>query len=70
MTNATDKLIAIDDLGKMLGGRSRASIYRDIERLPNFPKPLKVGSSTRFRLSDAQQYIAGLGEGSKIVEAA
>lgn len=70
MTNATDKLITIDALGEMLGGRSRASIYRDVENLPNFPQPLKLGASTRFRLSDAQSYISGLGEGSKIVEAA
>ena len=70
MADSADRLIAIDELGEMLGGRSRASIYRDIGSLPNFPQPLKLGASTRFRLSDAQRYIAGLGEGSQSAEAA
>jgi len=55
-----DKLITIEELGEMLGGRGRASVYRDIRNLLNFPQPVKLGSSTRFRLSDVESYIASL----------
>ena len=37
--------------------RSRASIYRDIER-GDFPEPLKVGHSSRWRSSDLHAFIA------------
>ncbi|WP_457650689.1 helix-turn-helix transcriptional regulator [Profundibacter sp.] len=36
--------------------RSRASIYRDIKR-GNFPKPIKLGNSSRWRVSDLQKII-------------
>lgn len=38
--------------------RSRASIYRDIER-GTFPRPIKIGHSSRWRLSDLRAVIAG-----------
>ena len=37
--------------------RSRASVYRDIER-GSFPKPLKIGHSSRWRSSDLRTFIA------------
>ena len=37
--------------------RSRASIYRDIER-GTFPQPVKVGFSSRWRLSQLRAVIA------------
>lgn len=54
-----DKLINIDGLADALGGVGRASIYRYIKTLPNFPQPVKVGSATRFRMSDVQAFIEG-----------
>ena len=36
--------------------RSRASIYRDINR-GDFPKPIKLGNSSRWRVSDLQKII-------------
>ncbi|MDO5632526.1 MAG: AlpA family phage regulatory protein [Paracoccus sp. (in: a-proteobacteria)] len=39
---------------------SRASIYRDIAR-GEFPAPLKIGSSSRWRLSDVRAVVAGTG---------
>jgi predicted DNA-binding transcriptional regulator AlpA len=53
-----DKLINIDALSEALGGIGRASIYRYIKTVPDFPQPVKVGASTRFRLSDVQAFIA------------
>ena len=37
--------------------RSRASIYRDI-KCGTFPKPSKIGSSSRWRLSELRAVIA------------
>ena len=54
------RLITISELSDMLGGRSRASVYRDILNLPGFPQPIKVGGATRFRLSDVESYIVSL----------
>jgi prophage regulatory protein len=36
--------------------RSRASIYRDIKR-GAFPGPIKLGHSSRWRMSDLQKII-------------
>lgn len=58
----TDRLLNIDELAAALGGMGRASIYRHIKNLPDFPPPVKVGAATRFRESDVQAYIAGIGE--------
>ncbi len=57
-----DRLISFDDLREDLGGISRASIYRHIKNLPGFPQPVKICKTTRFRESDVQAYIAGIGE--------
>jgi len=52
---AFDNLINIAALVKMLQ-RSRASIYRDV-KAGSFPKPLKLGGSSRWRLSEVQAWI-------------
>lgn len=65
----TDRLISIGDLSTALGGRSRASIYRDIRRVPGFPQPVKIGASTRFRQSDLDAFLEGLaGQTGEVVE--
>ncbi|WP_340110128.1 helix-turn-helix transcriptional regulator [Pikeienuella sp. HZG-20] len=51
----TGRLVDMSTLNKMLQ-RSRASIYRDIER-SEFPGPLKLGRSSRWRLSEVMAYI-------------
>jgi len=58
--HTTDNLIQISALVEMLQ-RSRASIYRDIKR-GAFPKPLKLGSSSRWRRSEIEAYIDELAE--------
>ncbi|WP_170449179.1 helix-turn-helix transcriptional regulator [Ruegeria arenilitoris] len=50
-----DKLVDIRTVCATLC-RSRASIYRDIER-GEFPKPIKLGHSSRWRMSDLNKII-------------
>lgn len=54
-----DRFISINKLADSLGGISRATIYRHIKNLDHFPKPVKVGSLTRFRQSDVEKFILG-----------
>ena len=54
-----DKLINLDQLSTQLGGIGRATIYRHIKNLTDFPQPVKVGAATRFRESDVQRIIRG-----------
>jgi predicted DNA-binding transcriptional regulator AlpA len=56
---ATDDLDVLVDLKTVCRAltRSRASIYRDIKR-GTFPKPSKVGSSSRWRMSQVRAAIA------------
>lgn len=41
-------LITLSDLQRKMGGRSRSSIYRDIE-LGRLPKPIKFGARLYWR---------------------
>lgn len=50
-----DPLLTIDGVVTILG-RSRASIYRDIQR-GEFPAALKLGGSSRWRAADVQAHI-------------
>ena len=45
------KYLRINDLREKLGGRARASIYRDVE-LGRLPRPFKLGSSIYWVESD------------------
>ncbi|WP_340110601.1 helix-turn-helix transcriptional regulator [Pikeienuella sp. HZG-20] len=56
----TDRLIDMSTVTKMLQ-RSRATIYRDIGR-SEFPGPLKLGRSSRWRLSEVMAYIEARSE--------
>lgn len=53
-----DTLIPVSALVETLQ-RSRASIYRDIKR-GVFPKPLKLGGSSRWRRSEVEAFIESL----------
>lgn len=54
---SNDKLINIKTVCETLC-RSRASIYRDIQR-EDFPAPIKLGGSSRWRLSDVMAILHG-----------
>jgi len=53
--NLNDKLVTIKTVCETLC-RSRASIYRDIQR-GDFPEPIKLGGSSRWRMSDLNKII-------------
>lgn len=55
-TEINDRLVDIKTVCATLA-RSRASIYRDIER-GDFPKPIKRGHSSRWRVSDLNRIVA------------
>lgn len=54
------ELVRISKIVEMLQ-RSRASIYRDIQK-GEFPKPLKIGNSSRWLLAEIQDYVAACGQ--------
>ena len=60
---AIDRLVPIDAVCNALS-RSRASIYRDIER-GNFPKPYKIGGSSRWPISAVRAAIAAARPGDR-----
>ena len=53
-----DRLVKIQELCEILG-ISKATVYRKITQLPEFPKPIKISTATRFRESDVQTFIRG-----------
>ena len=55
MNQANDTLVDLKTVCNTLS-RSRASIYRDIKR-GDFPEPIKLGGSSRWRLSDLNKII-------------
>lgn len=57
LTIESDRLIDLKTVCMILS-RSRASIYRDIGR-GDFPEPIKLGHSSRWRVSDLNKIIEG-----------
>lgn len=55
-----ERLVDMSTVAKMLQ-RSRATIYRDIGR-NEFPSPLKLGRSSRWKLSEVMAYIEARSE--------
>ena len=53
------RLITFDELREKLANRSRASIYRDIER-GQIPKPLKIGRSVYWEETQIREHIKKL----------
>lgn len=57
------RLITFEELRETLANRSRASIYRDIER-GCIPKPLKIGRSVYWEETQIREHIKKLLEAS------
>ncbi len=55
----TERLVDIKTVCAVLC-RSRASIYRDIQR-GDFPEPIKLRGSSRWKLSDLNKVMNGEG---------
>lgn len=51
--------LAFTALQRKLGGRSRSSVYRDVE-LGRLPKPIKIGSRLYWNEADVDAAIASL----------
>ena len=51
------RYLTLKDLQDKLGGRSRSSLYRDVE-LGRLPKPLKFGSRLYWAEADIEAAIA------------
>ena len=58
-----NRYITFDQLSEKLGGRSRSSIYRDLEngRLPN---PVRVGSRLYWCEEEVEEFLRALGQGA------
>jgi len=57
------RLITFTELREKLANRSRASIYRDIER-GQIPKPMKIGRSVYWEETQIREHIKKLLEAS------
>ena len=57
------RLITFAELREKLANRSRASIYRDIER-GQIPKPLKIGRSVYWEETQISEHLKDLMEAS------
>jgi len=57
------RLITFAELREKLAKRSRASIYRDIER-GQIPKPMKIGRSVYWEETQISEHIKKLMEAS------
>ena len=57
------RLINFNELREKLANRSRASIYRDIER-GQIPKPLKIGRSVYWEETQITKHLENLLEAS------
>ena len=45
-------------------GKHRSWPWRELKKDPNFPKPVKIGGSTRWWLADIEAWERGLVEAS------
>jgi predicted DNA-binding transcriptional regulator AlpA len=61
MTHTTQKYLSFAEIQEKLGGRSRSSIYRDVEfgRLPN---PIKIGARLYWDEAEVDAAIQNLKE--------
>lgn len=50
-------LLTINEVAQMFSV-SRVTIWRWNKEVPDFPKAIKIGGSTRWRKSDLEKYIA------------
>ncbi|GGE57480.1 helix-turn-helix transcriptional regulator [Actibacterium pelagium] len=53
------RLLTFKELGEILGGRSRSSIYRDVEK-GRLPKPVHLGGRVYWRSNEVEEFLGGL----------
>lgn len=57
MGNFRNRYITLDDLCAKLGGRSRSSIYRDLEN-GNIPNPIRIGARLYWIEEEVDHFLA------------
>lgn len=57
----SSKYLSLTQLSAKLGGRSRTSIYRDVDA-GRLPRPVKLGSRLYWREAEIDSLMSGLGE--------
>ncbi len=55
------KYLTVNELSRMLGGRSRSSIYRDV-KAGRLPKPFKYGALNYWRTHEVEAAVEALSE--------
>lgn len=58
-----DGLVSMKTLMSLISVRSRATVYKYIEEVPDFPQPCQFGirrGRVRFKASDVNRYIESL----------
>jgi predicted DNA-binding transcriptional regulator AlpA len=58
-----DGLVSMRTLMSLIAVTSRATVYKYIEQIPDFPKPCQFGvrrGRVRFKASEVSHYIASL----------
>ena len=56
MTYTSNRYITLDQLSKKLGGRSRSSLYRDLEN-GDIPNPIRIGSRLYWIEEDVDDFL-------------
>ena len=56
MTYAPTRYLTLDQLREKLGGRSRSSIYRDLEN-GHIPKPFRIGSRLYWCEEEVEDFL-------------
>jgi len=54
---APNRYITLDQLSKKLGGRSRSSIYRDLEN-GHIPNPIRIGARLYWCEEEVEDFLA------------
>ncbi|PHQ93745.1 MAG: transcriptional regulator [Marinosulfonomonas sp.] len=63
MTQTRNRYITLDQLSKKLGGRSRSSIYRDLEN-GHIPNPIRIGGRLYWCEDEVDDFMKTLRIGS------
>jgi prophage regulatory protein len=60
VTTSFGRLLNVEQVAELLGVDKR-TIFREVAR-GHFPRPRKIGRTTRFPLSEVEAYVAKLGQ--------
>jgi prophage regulatory protein len=61
MPQAPDRYITLDQLSDKLGGRSRSSIYRDLES-ERIPQPIRIGVRLYWCEAEVEEFLKAIAD--------